>query len=267
MQTLGGTRGPARSRTGRAAPRDDPGRRRLLVAGVSALALSGCAVAPDPTPGRRFEPPRVRTGDRWLYRETNQYNRLTLAETEVVVAGTAPLACSVRRLRSETAVGEIERRGEAIEERYSDAWSVVQEPTYDLAMTFASPMPLLPPTLSVGSRRVSQTRFTVSGYSGGYDWYQRLRAVAVERIATPAGTFECLRVRREIRFDYPDPFRHDSYRIDEIWYAAEVNRWVRREWTGDYRHDTSMDPPGFRRREDWVRWELVSYQPAPASAG
>ena len=75
-------------------------------------------------------------------------------------------------------------------------------------------------------------------------------------------------MQRTIWFDYPDVFRFNSSRIDSVWYAPEVNRWVRREWTGDYQHENSLGKlGGTRRREDWVRWELVSYTPAAGPAG
>ena len=246
--------------------------RRALVLGASAglvlpaIGLAGCATQPT-GPVRQFEQPRVRVGDRWLYREINRYNQLPLSQVEVTVAATSPLTCSVRRTRSDSTAGEIIRPDAIQEEIYAEPWAVEQEPTYDLTMDFAQPMPLLPSSLQVGQTEHSKTSYTVSGYSGRYRWNQRLKATGVERLATPAGVYDCLRVRRMIWFDYPDVFRFGSARVDNVWYSPEVNRWVRREWTGDYQHENSLGKMGSRRREDWVRWELLSYVPAPAGAG
>jgi hypothetical protein len=249
-------------------------RRRGLVAGsaagllLPALGLAGCATRSQPSgPVREFAQPTVRLGDRWTYVEINRYNQLPLANVEVTVTALSPLTCSVRRTRSDSTAGEIARPDAVQEERYSQPWAVEVEPTYDLTMVFAEPMPILPATLRVGESDSRTTSYTVNGYSGRYRWNQRLTAAGAERIATPAGTFDCLRVQRTIYFDYPDVFRFGSSRVDNAWYAPEVNRWVRREWTGDYQHENSMDRQGTRRREDWVRWDLVAYAPASGAAG
>jgi len=252
-----------------------PDRRRMLILGTGAglslasIGLGGCASPPSQAASaRQFESPRVGVGDRWVYRETNRYNGLPLAEVEVTVTAAAPLTCSVRRKRSDSTAGEIPRPDAVLEEVYNGPWAVGHEPTYDMTLDFSEPMPLLPQSLRVGATSHDRTRYTVSGYSGSYRWSQHLKAVAIERVATPGGSFECLRVRRRIWFEYPDVFRFGSARVDDIWYAPEVNRWVRREWTGDYQHENAMDPRGGRRREDWVRWDLLRYEPSgPARAG
>ena len=254
--------------------RADPRRRALVLGGGAGLALpaiglAGCATgSPDPGSAREFPPPRVAVGDRWVYRETNLYNNLPLADVAVTVTAATPLTCDVQRMRSDSTAGEIPRRDTTVQEIYASPWAVDHEPTYDLTMDFAEPMPLLPPSLRVGEKEYSKTRYTVSGYSGTYGWTQYLRAMGVERIATPGGSFDCLRVRRMIWFDYPDVFRFSSARVDNVWYAPEVSRWVRREWTGDYLHENSLGRHGTRRREDWVRWDLLEYKPGarPAAA-
>ena len=250
------------------------GRRALVLGATAGLALpaiglAGCATRSQPSgPVREFAEPQVRVGDRWLYREINRYNQLPLSTAEVTVTAASPLTCSVRRTRIDSTAGEIIRRDAFQEERYAQPWAVEQEPTYDMIMDFAQPMPLLPSPLQVGQTERSRTNYTVAGYWGHYDWLQYLKATAVERIATPAGVYDCLRVRRTIWFEYPDVFRFGSSRIDNIWYAPEVNRWVRREWTGEYQHENSLGKMGgIRRREDWVRWELLAYEPAAPSAG
>ena len=69
-------------------------RRSIVLAGAGTLAapvlgsaLVGCAT-PSPPAGSavQFEQPRVRVGDRWLYREINRYNGLTMAEVEITVS-------------------------------------------------------------------------------------------------------------------------------------------------------------------------------------
>jgi hypothetical protein len=249
-------------------------RRRSLLAGavatpVLATGLAGCAASRQPAgPVVALEQPRARVGDRWVYREINRYNGLPLADVEVTVTAESPLTCNVRRTRSDTTAGEIARPDAILVERYAQPWVVDLEPTYDLTMDFAEPMPIVPASAQAGQAQTSRTRYTVPGYSGSFAWMQRLKVTGSGRIATPAGNFDCVEVERRIWFDYPDVFRFNSARVDRIWYAPQVNRWVRREWTGDYLHENSLDDRGnIRRREDWVRWDLLSYTPAAGAAG
>ncbi len=250
--------------------RTDLRRRALVLAGAGSLAtpvlgvgLAGCATSRPTGPVVQLEQPEVRVGDRWVYREINRYNGLAMAQVEVTVTATSPLTCSVSRTRSETTAGAIARPDGVQVERYAQAWAVDIEPTYDLTMDFAEPMPIVPAAMRMGESETSRTSYSVQGYSGRYRWMQRLKVVGTDRIATPAGNFDAVKVQRTIWFDYPDVFRFNSSRIDSVWYAPEVNRWVQREWTGDYQHENSLGKHGgTRRREDWVRWELVSYAPA-----
>lgn len=254
----------------------DPERRSLLLAGAGTLAtpmlaagLAGCATSREPAgPAVEFEHPQVRVGDRWVYREINRYNGLRLADVEVTVTAGSPLTCNVRRTRSDTTAGEIARRDAVLVERYAQPWVVDVEPTYDLAMNFAQPMAIVPESARIGDSQTSRTRYTVPGYSGTYAWMQRLTVAGTGRIATPAGNFDCIEVERHIWFDYPDVFRFNSSRVDRVWYAPQVNRWVRREWTGEYQHENFFnDLGGVRLRDDWVRWELISYTPGAGTAG
>src|SRR5690606_10008379 len=112
---------------GRAKPR----RRSLLLAGAGTLAtpvlasgLAGYATSREPGPVVQFGQARVRTGDRWVYREINRYNGLTLADVEVTVTAESPLTCNVRRTRSDTTAGEIARTDAVLVERYAHPWAV-----------------------------------------------------------------------------------------------------------------------------------------------
>jgi hypothetical protein len=71
-----------------------------------------------------------------------------------------------------------------------------------------------------------------------------------------------LRIVRLINFEHPDVFRYSPERTDIAWYAPQVGRWVKREWTGDYMSGGPTSLRG-RTREDWVNWQLTAYQPAP----
>jgi hypothetical protein len=109
----------------------------------------------------------------------------------------------------------------------------------------------------------SETTYRVAGSPDALRWTQQLHADRWERVEVPAGSFDCLRISRVIGYQHPDPFRGFSTRNDVIWYSPQVNRWVKRVWSGDYvSSGLTGGPAGVRGREDWVQWELLAYQPS-----
>jgi hypothetical protein len=234
----------------------DPLRRRLIASTAAApLLVAGCAtpfdrgvpVASIPAATR----PKVNVGDRWVYQTINLYNRSVIDEMTAEVVAMEP----------ETRVRLAARdAGTVVEERYAGAWSVISEATFDRPITFEAPMPLVPDPPQIGSSR-DRSRYRAQDYRDVLQWEQRLWADRWERLEVPAGPFDCLRILRMINFQHPDIFRYGSERTDTLWYAPAANRWVQREWTGSFMPDGPA-PFGGRVRDDWVRWQLMSYQPA-----
>lgn len=227
-------------------------RREFLAAGAAVLAgAAGCATrATLPTPAVAPSAPQVRVGDRWRYVRINLYNGIEVGTSTMQVADLAP------RLR--VTVTDADRNAHA-DEVYSQAWQVLQEPSYDQVLQFASPCPMLPSRLEPGASEQYRGRYSVPDLYGRFFWSAWLDARNWERITVPAGSFDVLRVERRIAFQHTDSFRIDSTRTETLWYSPLVNRWVRREWTGSYRL------PGFppiRNREDWIAWELLEHVPA-----
>jgi hypothetical protein len=124
-------------------------------------------------------------------------------------------------------------------------------------------MPVVPQGARTGLNLRSNTRYTTTPTtSSAYAWSQRLSVEGWERVTVPAGSFDALRIVRLINFEHPDVFRYSPERTDIAWYAPQVGRWVKREWTGDYMSGGPTSLRG-RTREDWVNWQLTAYQPAP----
>jgi hypothetical protein len=237
--------------------------RRQWLASSSSLGLgllaSGCA-APSfiDAPRNASAKPRVAVGDTWQYAEINRYNNLRQAVVTHRVSSVDPII----RIAHSAKVGEAgnENAVERSEEIYDSLWTIKQEPAYDRGLVFERPLPFLPSVFEAGQREIFQTAYKVDGVNSLFYWRSHLFAVGWERVQVPAGEFSALRIERTSWFAHPDSFRFDSIRRDTIWYSPEVNRWVRREWTGEYRS------PGSRRvpmREDWVRWDLLAYRRAP----
>jgi hypothetical protein len=236
-----------------------PLRRRLLVATAAAapLGAAGCATglmfdrpaAVEQIPAATS--PQVRVGDRWVYQTINRYNRSVIDEITVEAVAVAPEVRVRLSARDAAAV---------VEERYAGPWTVIAEATFDRPIVFETPMPLVPDPPATGSS-FKRGRYRAQGFNGLLQWDQRVQADRWERLQVPAGSFDCLRIVRTIDFEHPDIFRHRSERSDVLWYAPQVNRWVQREWTGNFMPGAPTTRFG-RAREDWVLWQLMSYRPA-----
>ena len=263
-------------------------RRRLLTAGAFAwigapALLSACATRYEnriATPGGIIPAPQVKSGELWRYALINRYNGETINEVRAQVASVQP------ELRVELS----DRSGRRLaDEIYDAAWTIRQEPIYNETLVFDRPVPLLPPRLAVGSQQVTRTRYRLSGTGQPHSWHVHMHAKHWERIAVPAGTFDALRIERLIRFEHHDLFRRGSRRMDTLWYAPQVNRWVMREWSGIYLEDganpfgfgfglsrrnahghisaaavrAGFGPGFFEEGEDAIRWVLLEHRSAP----
>jgi hypothetical protein len=236
-------------------------RRECLVFGSGlglSLLASGCALPSFiEAPKNATIKPRVRVGDTWEYAEINRYNNLRQAVVTHRVSSVDPII----RIAHSAKIGDVgqEKIVERTEEIYDSLWTIKQEPAYDRSIVFERPLPFLPSVFEAGQREVFQTAYKVDGINSLFYWRSHLFAAGWERVQVPAGEFSALRIERSFWFAHPDSFRTDAVRRDTLWYSPEVNRWVRREWVGEYRS------PGSRRipmREDWVRWDLLAYKRA-----
>jgi hypothetical protein len=241
-------------------PSDDPtrsapsGSRRRF-----ALALAALPAACSITGGPRVEPqpvplPTVRVGDRWRYRQIDRFRNAWVDEPVHEVVAVSP----------DIRVRITDRRSTAPrEERFSSPWSAIVDTSYETPIRFERPMPILPVPIELGESLASETTYRIDGSNSALRWSQTLHAERWERVDVPAGRFDCLRISRVIAYRHPDPFRGNASRSDTIWYAPQVNRWVQREWSGDsVSSGLTGAPAGIRGLEDWVQWQLVSYQPA-----
>jgi hypothetical protein len=236
-------------------------RRSWLATSATLLAPSSAFLASCATPvfvdapRNSTSPPSAKIGDEWVYAESNRYNDLQTAVVTQKVVGVDPIIRISHRAKS----GDVTT--DRPEEIYDSLWSIKQEPAYGNVQIFERPLPFLPDGMLAGTRKVFQTAYKIDGVNKLFYWRSHLFAAGWERMKVPAGEFTALRIERSSWFAHPDSFRSDNVRRDIIWYAPAVNRWVRREWTGEFRS------PGARRvpmREDWVRWDLLSYKRASA---
>lgn len=229
--------------------------------GTSTAAAGGrtAAAAPVSAPDApaAAAAPIIRVRERWVYDEINCYNGELNGRLKVEVTEANP---NYRvRLQLDT------RPQSLCEEIYHANWAVLRECHFDAPIQFDEPVPTLTRVLAPGAQERLVTYYRTDQSERRYRWQMAVDALGWERLAVPAGEFDCLRIVRRIWFTHFDFFRLNSERIDTLWYAPRVNRWVQREWTGQY------TIPGGRRgtrgREDWVRWQLREHIAAPVSAG
>ena len=93
----------------------------------------------------------------------------------------------------------------------------------------------------------------VDAHGTAYTWRISGRAHGWERVRTPAGEFDALRIVRMMDLGNGDGNWRDTIRIETLWYAPAVNGWVRLE-----RRDSQQEIAGRtpRLRNDWRIWEL-----------
>ena len=231
-----------------------PTRRKLSLAllavpaGCAYQPLGGlrteAAAAPAQTVGLR--PPAL--GQRWTYRKYNGYNSALLGtEVQEVVA----LEPRIRiRIRSDASPAELEEQ--------QQPWGqVLREFAWDGVLNYEQAMPLWPADPRPGSRSVHSTTYRIDNDSFRYWITQHTTVQGWERVALANGPQLALRIEKFIRLQHRDVSRTETLRRDTLWLAPEIGRWVAREITGEYRVSTGRGLS--RLREDWHRWELVSW--------
>jgi len=234
-----------------------PSGRRSMVRGVFALIaggavsplLSGCAAAGLYRGPEGRDAPAISTGDEWLYDELNGYNRERVALMRYVTEQTSPLI-----LRLEVEGKPLSGLRTDQREEYDAPWVVSRDAVYDWQNHYVPALPLIPALLEPGVRESWQSMVTHDEKERARRWHVQLDVIGRERVEVPAGAFDALRIRRLIKFEHPDFFRSNSERVETLWYAPEVKRWVKREWRGEYLQKMRKRTPALR--EDWIVWEL-----------
>lgn len=238
------------------------GCRKLVFLALATLVAGGCAtVERVAAPVVRVEAPAVAVGDRWLYDEINGYNGLRVGQVAYEVKQAQPGGPLVLGV---SAIGKpISAFGYSREEVHTLPWTVRRDAVFDMVNNYDPPLPLIPFPASEGEQRSYAAAAVREPTNERDPWRVDVSVGPWEKVRVPAGEFAALRVERRIWFNHPDHFRNFSRRVDTLWYAPEVGRWVKREWTGYYNLRYSPRRGGFR--EDWVRWELREFKRSGAT--
>ena len=120
---------------------------------------------------------------------------------------------------------------------------------------FGAPYAKLPFPLMPGMHWTERIE-AVDARGWTYAWHISGRAYGWERVRTPAGEFDALRISHMMILGDGEGDWPSTTRIETLWYAPAVNGWVRVE-----RRDTQRENKGMNRRnrDDWRIWELRGY--------
>lgn len=202
------------------------------------------------------EIPSYRVGDRWTYRVDQQF-RAAPDYTDVI---------EVVAIGHDGIVARATSKGGPIDLARTERWSapglVLQGPMMDVeSRRFAQPLRRFSFPLRAGERWnqwVDQVNDS-SGTSGQVNRYASVQRS--ERVATPAGTFDAVRLSVIMRLDDETPFRHATELSHIVWYAPAVRGIVREERRGDYREKGGgRDGPAYLPAQREIV-ELLAFEP------
>lgn len=216
-----------------------------LLFACAALLAAGCASQPAvQAPMESVPAPTLKSGESWVYAETNPYNHTRLRTVRFTLEA---------RPQGFELVGRSDRPTDPVmTETIARPWDIAADSDGAVRRTFAPPFatlrfPLAPGTSWKQAVHVTDARGRV------LRWVALTRATRWERVATPAGEFVALRVVREMNLGDVEPGWNSTQQSDIYWYVPEVGRWVRWEHRTE-RVERSREP---RVEKDWRLWELV----------
>jgi len=225
---------------------------RLMVATACLLLITGCATTSG-TPGPSAAAPDYRVGDRWVYRVQDGFrNRVTWEETHRVSA-VSPQSITM----------SVVAKGPTIDDQRTETWSAPGVVT--VGAVFDNETRRFEPALE-------RFRFPLAG---GGSWNQHMRDLnydsrpyagiqrtvnvgGYERVTTPAGTFDAIRLQVFMRLDDETFWRWPTECTYVLWYAPAVGMTVREEKYAYYSEKGGLNGGG-RLETQRATVELVSF--------
>jgi hypothetical protein len=225
---------------------------RLIVAALVLLLLVGCATTGG-APGPAAPAPAYQVGDRWVYRVQDGFRiQLTWEEMHEITAA-SPQGITVR----------VTAKGPSINEQRTETWSapgvVLTGAVFDNeTRRFEPPLVRYKYPLTVGERWSQRMRDLNNREPGPYGGVDRSVSVGgYERITTPAGTFDAIKLHVYLRLDDETFWRWPTECTYVLWYAPAVGVTVREEKYAYYSEKGGLNGGG-RIQSQRATVELVS---------
>jgi len=231
----------------------DRGRRRMLWIPLAALpaackSLGGGSAMAGASPDHATAVARpAALGQRWVYNVRNSFNGELVDEVTESVVSAGPVVRIARQSRA---------RGRLADEVQSPWGMISVDSHWESAVEFDRPLPAWPESLPLPRTASFDRQYRAPGSdSARFEWDMTMRPAGWSTVTVPAGAFDALHYRNQIRFVSDDVVRLENERFESIWFAPEVGRWVlRRDW-GRY----FVSGRGGDRYEDFLVWELVAW--------
>jgi hypothetical protein len=193
-----------------------------------ALVIAGC-VGPSVTDGPPAGAPGMQVGDRWVYRGEDGFRQKVVWEETHEVIGIDPAGIRVH-IALQNPTLDIQRN-----ELWKAPGTVEVGALMDIeTRRFATPLERYRFPLAPGERwnqmlaNVNETAHTQGQIS------RFARVDGWEKVTTPAGTFDALRIRVIMRLDDEEFWRTATECNYLVWYAPEVGAAVREEKQAQY---------------------------------
>jgi len=227
---------------------------RFLIS-LGAVTLSGCAGTDFGTAsGPPVAAPALKVGDRWLYRGREGFRAPVVWEETHEVTSVDANAIQVR----------VTYAGDVVSGSRAEVWATPGFVRVGSLMDietreFVDPLKRYPFPLTPGQTwnqwvtNLNQTTHKV----GQINRYGHV--LGWDKVATPAGTFDAVRLRIFMRLDDEEFWRHPTQCNYLVWYAPAVGASVREEKDAEYWEKSDrMDGMGAVRAQHTLL-ELVSF--------
>jgi len=230
---------------------------RVLLSVAALAGAAGCASLDSPGEGGpAAEAPAYRVGDRWVYRATDGfYAPVQWEETREIVAITA-----------EGAAVRVTQKGPAVDNTRTERWAapgrVLAGALFDEeTRRFATPLKRYEFPLAPGKtwNQWVDNYNEATKKDGQINRY--VRVGGWEKVTTPAGTYDAIRLRVLMRLDDDEFWRWPTECNYLIAYAPAVRGIVREEKEAQYREKGSPVDGIAAIRSQHAVLELVSFTP------
>jgi hypothetical protein len=224
--------------------------------------LSACAGLDAPATlttarsGPAAESPQFRVGDRWVYRVSDGFRVKQIFEETHAVTAIGPDGIAVQV----TITGP----GPTVErvEKWLDAGRVTQGTLFDIeTRRFHQPLERYRFPLQAGTtwNQFVDNYNELTMREGRINRY--VRVGGYERVTTPAGTFDAIRLNVLMRLDDDEFWRWPTDCAYTVWYAPAVKATIREVKRADYLERGTGPDSGARLPSQNALVELVSFTP------
>jgi hypothetical protein len=190
-------------------------------------------------------------GQSWTYRQLNFFNGALVDVVEETIASVGSPIVVARKSASGRVLAD---------ERHVSWGQLWRESAWDYPMTFEAPVPLWPAEWVPGRRQRVVSHYRLDGGSVRYRIQVQCVVHGWERVTVGAGTFDTLRIDRDIRLAHVDHSRRSTVRRDTMWLSPEIGRWVVREISGRYWEPDDGWRGQTESLEDHFRWTLAAWR-------